>query len=130
MLTHVVGRHWPAVVRDVLALGYRVGDIFSTLTLEELLAVVVAAPPSSSVRTALDAGWSREAHLLANLNEQRAGLTDLSEPYERPGVEQRPAKTVSQGIIQSDVMTWDEMDALDAKRDAIGASGKSSMRTW
>lgn len=129
MLTHVVGRHWPAVVRDVLALGYRVSDIFSTLTLEELLAVVIAAPPSSSVRTALDAGWSREAHLLANMQEQRAGLTDLSEPYERPGVERAP-KTVSQGIIQSDVMTWDEMDALDAKRDAIGSSGKSSVRTW
>jgi len=133
-LTFVVGHHWHALVRDVLDLGYRVRDIFTELTLEEMVAIVVAAPPQSSVRHALDAGWSREAHLLANLTEQNAGLTDISEPYSRPGLEDRdPPKPVANGVLTADVMTWAEMDALDAERDARGASGQSgntTVRTW
>lgn len=50
-----------------------------------------AAPPGSSVRYALDQGWSREAHLLANLTERDAGLINLPGRYPRPGVEVQPA---------------------------------------
>jgi len=134
MLTHVVGNHWSAVVRDVLDLGFRAKDIFTELTLEEMLAVVISAPPSSAVRHALDSGWSREAHLLANLTEQRAGLTDLAEPYARPGLEQRPPAAapqhpVSNGVLQSDVMTWDEMTASEALRSSV-SSGGTTVRKW
>jgi len=110
MLGWVVGKHWHALVRDVLALGYKSGDMFKSLDLAEMLSIVVAAPPGSSVRFALDEGWSRTDHLLANLQEGNAGLADLTKPYERPG--QRAGTSFG----NADVMTWEEMDEMDRRR--------------
>ena len=133
MVTHVVGRYWPAVVRDVLGLGYRAKDIFTELTLEEMVAIVNAAPPASAIRDALEQGWSREAHLLANLTEQGAGLVALPEPYDRPGLDGRapvPPAAVSNGVIQAETMTWEQMDALEAERASATAAGATTVRKW
>ena len=98
------------------------------LTFGEMVSLVVAAPPTSSLRYFLDAGWSREAHLLANMAEQRAGLTDISEPYERPGLDQRGS--APDKIMQADSYTFEELDRLDELRAQIGASGVSTTKVW
>lgn len=129
MLTQAVGMHWHALVRDVLALGFRAKDIFTDLGLGELVSIVVAAPPNSSLRYVLDGGWSREAHLLASMNEQRAGITDIDKPYERPGLDQRP-KREDDRLLQADVMSWEEMDRLDERRRASSVGGKTTKKVW
>lgn len=128
MLTQAVGVHWHAVVRDVLALGYRASDIFTELGLGEMVSIVVAAPPNSSLRYFLDEGWSREAHLLANMAEQRAGIAELNDPYQRPGLDQRAAPKDDR-IMRGDVMSWSEMDRLDERRRA-SSGGKTTKKVW
>ncbi|MCV7174940.1 hypothetical protein [Mycolicibacterium sphagni] len=129
MLTHAVGTHWLAIVRDVMALGYRKEDIFTTLGFAEMLAIVVAAPPLSSVRYALEGGWSREAHLMANILEQRAGIADISAPLERPGIDQRPATAPGGQAFTGESMTWEEADRLDEVRAAAAKSGNVGTTT-
>lgn len=129
MLTQAVGMYWHALVRDVLALGFRARDIFTELDLGEMVSIVVAAPPDSSLRYHLDGGWSREAHLLANMTEQRAGLTDLKDPYERPGLDQRAAAKDDR-IMRADVMSWEEMDRLDEQRRRASSGGKTTKKVW
>jgi hypothetical protein len=131
MLTQVVGAHWHALVRDVLSLGYRIKDMFlGELGLAELVAIVVAAPPQSSIRHFMDEGWSREAHLLANMAEQRAGLTDLNEAYDRPGLDERGNSPNDGRIVRADVMTWEEMDKLDAERRKSAPGGVTTKKVW
>lgn len=86
-LAHVTKQHWRAVERDVLAMHYRVGD----LSTSELASVVLAAPPTSSVRHAIDEGWARSDHLLANIIEQHAGLIRPVHRLPRPGVVAEPS---------------------------------------
>ena len=74
--------HPRAVERDLLVLHRAVSD----LTLSELASVVLAAPPLSSVRDAVDGHWSTTDHLIANLTEQVAGVIQLTGRYERPGL--------------------------------------------
>src|SRR6516165_726035 len=114
MLAHVIGECWHAFHRDVMALGRDVHD----LSLAEMVSIVTAAPPSSSVRYYLDQGWSREAHLLANMQEQAAGVARLPDAYQRPGMEARRA----------DAMTWDEAERRDKARYAAAAAGKTGRR--
>lgn len=128
MLTQVVGVHWHALVRDVLSLGYRSGDIFTELDLGEMISIVVASPPNSSLRYFLDEGWSREAHLLANMAEQRAGIATLNDPYNRPGLDQR-ATPQDDRLLKSDVMSWEEMDLLDERRRA-SSGGVTTKKVW
>jgi hypothetical protein len=131
MLTQAVGAHWHALVRDVLSLGYRIRDMFSgELGLAELVSVVVAAPPNSSLRYFLDQGWSREAHLLANMAEQRAGLSDLNEAYDRPGLADRGNSPNDGRIVRADVMTWAEMDKLDQERRNSAVGGVTTKKVW
>jgi hypothetical protein len=114
MLATVIRRHWPALHRDVLALGYRASDMFTTLTWADMVSIVVGANPHNSVRFFLDNGWTREAHLLANLHEHNAGVAKLSDPYPREGVEDRtPAPNQSSGFFAADSHTWDEFDELE-----------------
>lgn len=121
MLAHVVGECWHALVRDVIALGLRPRDIFTTLTLADMVSIVVAAPPGTSVRWYLDKGWNRTDHILANMAEQGAGIARLQEPYSRPGLEQRkPDPLEKAGFFPCDVLTWEEAD----RRDKIRYSGK------
>ena len=125
MLAHVVGECWHALVRDVIAMGFRRQDMFTTLDLSDMIAIVVGAPPTSSIRYFLDQGWSREAHLLANMQEQNAGMGQLQEPYPRPGIEQRePDPMQKAGFFPMEAMTWEEADRRDAARYAAAAAGK------
>lgn len=131
MLALVIRRHWHALVRDILALGYRASDMFTELTFAEMVAIVVGAPPSSSVRCAVDGGWSKEAHILANMAEGNAGLAKISEPYARPGIEDRMPAPKAGSFFQADAYTWDEFDELQRKRysEANKPTGKDHVRT-
>lgn len=124
MLGRAIGMHWLALVRDVLALGFRRSDILTTLSVSEMVAIVVAAPPQSSLRDAFDGGWSREAQLLANMQEQNAGLMELPKPYDRPGTEDREpwgeGKEMFGGKAQE--MTWEEAERRDQERYAAAAA--------
>jgi hypothetical protein len=127
MLTQAVGRHRHALIRDLLALGFRAADMFTDrLTISEVISIVVAAPPTSSLRFFIDGGWTRADHILANMAEQEAGLAGLTAPYERPGLGDR---CPGQNIFPADAMTWEEMDARDAQR-AAGPAGKTHKREW
>jgi hypothetical protein len=57
------------------------------VTLDELASVILAAPPLSSVRDAVNGGWSKEAELQALLLEHNSGLIKLSRRLPRPGVD-------------------------------------------
>lgn len=107
-----------------MSMGYRASDIFEELSMGEVLSIIIGAGPNSSVRYCLDGGWSREAHLLANLQESTAGLATLQEPYARPGLEVRPEPSGGRDILHGQAMTWEEMDAMDAARAKAAASGK------
>jgi len=129
MLTAAVGRYHHALVRDVLALGYRAGDMFTDrLTISELISIVVAAPPTSSLRWFLDNGWTRTDHLLANMTETQQGVAQLSEPYERPGLADRaPGST----MFPADIMTWEEMDRREIQRyGSEPVKGRTHSRVW
>jgi hypothetical protein len=52
-----IGFHWHAVQRDLLVLGLHAADMFTPkLTAPEVLSLIVAAPPGSSVCHVLDNG--------------------------------------------------------------------------
>ena len=90
----------------------------------EVLSICLGGGPSSAVRHALEGGWSREAHLLANLQESQAGLAAIDSPYERPGLSQREGDSgKGQDVLHGQSMTWEEMDAADAARAAAAAAG-------
>ena len=99
-LAHAVSHYWHAVERDLLALGFRADDIGTRLQIGELVSIVIAAPPGSAVRDAMEQGWTREAHLLANLAERDAGLINLPGRYPRPGVAETPIPA-KQGTLES-----------------------------
>lgn len=122
-LARVVGHHWHALVRDVMSMGYRASDIFKELSMGEVLSIILGAGPDSSVRNVLDGGWSREAHLLANLQESTVGLATLNEPYSRPGLDARPKADRGRDILHGEAMTWEEMDALDKRRAEATQAG-------
>lgn len=109
-LAGVLANHERAVERDLLAMGYRMTDIGTGLSLNELASVVFAAPTGSAVRWAIDGGWTPEAHLLANAQEQNAGLLELGSRYSRPGV-QDPAIDDDAGYV---------LGPADIPRDALG----------
>jgi hypothetical protein len=130
MLASVIRKYWHALVRDIIALGYRVSDMFTTLTFGEMVSIVVGAHPQTSVRFFLDGGWSREAHLLANMQERDAGIAKITQPYPRPGVDQRTHAPKPGGFFQADVMTWDEFDEKQLKRYAQSQKvGANRVRT-
>jgi hypothetical protein len=111
-----------------MSLGYRASDIFKELSMGEVLSIVIGAGPDSAVRNCLDGGWSREAHLLANLQESNSGLATLAQPYERPGLDARPDKSGGRDILHGQAMTWEEMDAMEAAREAKAAAATASGR--
>lgn len=121
-LCRVMHQHWHAVERDLFALGCTADDIGTPkLTLWQLISIVVAAPPGTAVRDALDGGWTQTDRLLANLGEQQAGVLNLTGRYPRPGVSPEQAQTHRSatgfkpyGGIELDVMTVDEFKAKRA----------------
>lgn len=133
MLASVIRKHWLALVRDVKAMGYRVSDMFTEkLTFAEMVAIVAAAPPTSSVRWFLDQGWSREAQLLANLQEQQAGVAHkMTEPIQRPGIDQRTLDPTDSDFFRGDPYTWTEFDELERTRESnahTAAPGQTRVR--
>jgi hypothetical protein len=138
MLTEAVGTHWHALVRDVIALGKDPDDMFLTkdLSFAKMVSIVVAAPPTSSLRWYLDGGWSREAQLLANMQEQGAGISTLNQPYMRPGGPDPAETAVASTFFPAEAMTWEEMDRRDAERYKTAVErdykpvGKTHSRTW
>lgn len=81
---------------DVLRLGFRKADIFTTLAVEEMVAIATAAPPGSAVYHALNEGWTITDHLLATMAEQQGGLVTLQNRMMRPGVTDiRPSRPPS-----------------------------------
>jgi len=130
MLTRAVGEHWHALARDVLSLGFRPATMFRDLSLSEIVSIVVAAPPNSALRFFLDEGWSRESHLLAGMAEQQAGLTDLPQSFDRPGLSDRGNSPNDGRVVRADVMTWAEMDKLDAERRNSAVGGVTTKKVW
>jgi hypothetical protein len=116
-LVRAIGFHWHAVQRDLLVLGFRAADMFTPrLTAGEVISIVVAAPPLSSVRDAFNEGFSTTDHLLATLSEQQAGIVRLQGRHARPGVAAGalPASTGINGC-PADVISIDEFEARRAK---------------
>jgi hypothetical protein len=71
----------------VLALGYRKQDMFTArLSTPAMMAIAYACHPGTAVHHSLTEGWPIEAHLLANLSEQSAGMIAPAERYTRPGM--------------------------------------------
>jgi len=134
MLATVIRKHWHALVRDVLALGLRASDMFTErLTFAEMVSIVVGAPPTSSVRWFLDKGWSREAQLLANMQEQQAGVANMTQPYQRPGIEQRTEDpNANDGFFRGEALEWTEFDERERQRESnahVAAPGTTRVRT-
>jgi hypothetical protein len=117
MLATVIRRYWHALVRDILGLGFRVSDMFTTLSWSDMVSIVVGSGSNTSVRFFLDQGWSREAHLLANIAEGDAGVARLPGPFQRPGMDDRlPSSLGSSKAFQADAYSWEEFDELEARR--------------
>lgn len=122
MLAHVVGECWHAFHRDVLTLP---GRDLESLSLAEMVSVVVGAPPGSAVRHWLDDGWTRTDHLLANQQELHYGTATMAEPYPRPGVAQRVEDPTSNArFFPAEVITWDEAERRDKERYAKAGKAK------
>lgn len=51
------------------------------------MSIIVASPPDSAVRYAVDEGWPQTDRLIANMHEHQAGLSDLPQRYPRPGAQ-------------------------------------------
>lgn len=122
MVGRVVCEYRYALIRDLLSLGFRATDMFSPrLSFYELTCIIVGSPPTSSVRYFLDGGWSREAQLLANMQEQQSGFTKLQHPYDRPGqvigTDQRTSvNPFGSGWFDADEMSMEEYDKREAER--------------
>jgi hypothetical protein len=70
--------------------------MFTTLNVDEMVSIVVAAQPGTAIYHAVNDGWTLTDHLIATTGEQQAGLTELRKRIARPGVtDTRPAKPVS-----------------------------------
>jgi hypothetical protein len=71
-----IGFHWHAVQRDLLVLGLHATDMFTPkLTAPEVLSLIVAAPPGSSVCHVLD-----NATMLASLETNQPDWRTYRKP--------------------------------------------------
>jgi hypothetical protein len=117
-VAEIVVEHRHPVVRDLLALGYRLDDIGDRLPFADFLSVVLAAPPNSSIRFyAIEKQWPQTDHLLANMAEQQAGIVTINGRYPRPGlVVEEPVKhagapMTADGQLNMAPMSLDEFRA-------------------
>jgi hypothetical protein len=94
--------------------------MFTTLDLGDMVAIACASPPNTAVYDAMTGGWSREAHLIANMQEGSAGLVELNHRYDRPGMYEQQ----EQKFVPMDDMSWDEMDAALEANYALGPSSE------
>lgn len=128
--------HWHAIKRDLLALQRSADEIDTgTLPFTDLVSIVVASPTTSSVFMVLDS-WSKTDQLLANWQEQTAGLIDLQHRYNRPGVPtagtagnptmaNQATQIQAQGGVRRERVAMDSMtieEWIDHKADMYGYS--------
>lgn len=89
------------------------------IEVSDFVSIVLASPPGSAVKYAVDGGWPQTDQLLANLAEQQAGLTDLPHRYSRPGIEQfvepDPGPVQPDGSPRWTGQTRDEFEARRAR---------------
>ena len=98
-VAEIVVEHRHPVVRDLLALGYRLDDIGDRLPFADFLSVVLAAPPNSSIRFyAIEKQWPQTDHLLANMAEQQAGIVSINGRYPRPGLPTESTEVAHPGL--------------------------------
>lgn len=109
-----------AVVRDLNSLGYHGA---APIEFGDFVSIVIASPPGSAVRYAVEGGWSQTDHLIANWAEQQAGLTELPQRYMRPGVavEADPGPIKSDGSPRLTPQTREEFEARRARDRARAA---------
>ena len=109
-----MANHRHAVVRDLASLGYR-GD--ALIDFGDFISIVLASPPLSAVRYAVEGGWSQTDQLLANLGEQQAGLRQIQQPYARPGVaaEADPGPVTPDGAPRFTPQTREEFERRRAR---------------
>ena len=126
-VAQIVAEHRHAVVRDLNSLGYH-GDM--GIDLGDLVSILLASPPGSAVRYAVESGWSQTDHLLANLAEQQANLTELPHRYPRPGVQGAPdpGPVMPDGGPRFSVQSIDELKARRERDRARAAELEASER--
>lgn len=94
---------------------YRKQDIFTDrLTTPAMIAITYGCHPGTAVHHALTEGWPLEAHLLANLSEQSAGMIQPEERYKRPGLKKETETPAAPGGFG--VMSIAEFEAQRAQR--------------
>lgn len=95
--------------------------MFTTLTVDEMVSIVLAADVNSAVYHAVNGGFTVTDHLLATLYEHQAGLAHLPTRIARPGVtDTRPARMPDIRDPKTKRLTFDSMtiDEFEARRKA------------
>lgn len=107
-VAEIVEAYPHAVNRDLNFAGYH-GD--ALIDLGDLVSIVIASPPTSAVRYAVEGGWSRTDHLVADWAEQQSESTESPFRYTRPGVEHDPdpGPVTGDGMPRFSVQTIDEL---------------------
>lgn len=83
---------------------YHKQDIFTDrLSVPAMIAIAYGAQPGTAVHHSLTEGWPIEAHLLANISEQHAGMIRPEERYKRPGLktDETPLTQGGFGVFKS-----------------------------
>jgi hypothetical protein len=115
-----VAKHRHAVRRDLNSLGYQ-GD--TPIDFGDFISNVIASPPMSAVRYAIDEGWPQTDRLLANLHEHQAGLSELPHRYPRPGDEPAAPEHVPISISGSPQLTPQTREEFARRRARDMARG-------
>jgi hypothetical protein len=111
MVARALNEHEYAVHLDILRLGYRKSDWFTTLSTFDMIAIIAGADPNSAIYHAFNGGWTTSDHLLATMYEQQAGLVPGgSQRIARPGVtDVRPARLPDLRDKKTRKLTFDSM---------------------
>lgn len=94
--------------------------MFTVLDLADMLAIAATAPQGTAVFESMSGGWTREAHLLANMQEQQAGVVELNNRYDRPGMYDQP----KQKFVPMDDYSMEEFDAMLEANYSLGPSSE------
>jgi hypothetical protein len=96
------------------------------LTVDEMMSIVLAAPPGTAVHHSRNGGWTTTDHLLATMSEYQAGLVTFPHRLARPGVtDLRPSRfpdLTGPGVkkVLLDSMTIDEYEQRRKNRTKGG----------
>lgn len=118
MLARAVSRHEHAVQREILQLGYRKSDWFTSLSTYDMIAIVIGADHNSALFYALNDGFGLTDHLLATMYEHQNGFEHR---IARPGVtDLRPKRMPDIRDPNTKRLTFDPMtiDQFETRRAA------------